>query len=294
MANRPYWSGQLKMSLVQFGIQLFPAVNPQAGIAFHEIDRETGQRIHHLNVVGTNRPVDNTDIVKGYEYSKGKYLVVEPEEIAKLRIESRSVIEITQFVDLDDLPLALFEKPYFVVPRPKDGAEAFAVVRKAMREANKAGIGEIAFGGREHLVAIAAQREDSERGLMAYTLRYPEELRSRADYFSKIPKIEVDKKQLALASELIHALSGPPKLNTFKDDYEAALRKLLEAKRKNRPLPIEEEKPRRAKVIDLMDALRQSVSKTKLPTSSRSRKQGVASSKGPILVKSSKRKHRAA
>ena len=99
MASRPYWSGHLRMSLVQFGIQLYPAVNPQAGIAFHEIHRETGQRIHHLNVVGQNRPVDNTDIVKGYEYRKGKYLVVEPEEIGNLRIESKNVIDISQFVD---------------------------------------------------------------------------------------------------------------------------------------------------------------------------------------------------
>src|ERR1700749_2319556 len=107
MASRPYWSGYLRMSLVQFGIQLYPAINPRAGIAFHEIDRETGQRIHHLNVVGQNRAIDNTDIVKGYEYSKGKYLTVEPEEIARLRIESKHVIEVSQFVDLDDVPHVL-------------------------------------------------------------------------------------------------------------------------------------------------------------------------------------------
>src|SRR6202007_3357003 len=124
MASLPYWSGQLRVSLVQFGIQLYPAVNPHAGIAFHEIDRETGQRIHHLNVIGQNRPIDNTEIVKGYEYRKGKYLAVEPEEIAKLRIESKNVVEISRFVDLSEIPHALFEKPYFVVPQPKESVDA--------------------------------------------------------------------------------------------------------------------------------------------------------------------------
>lgn len=293
MASRPFWSGQLKMSLVQFGVQLYPAVNPKAGITFHEIDRETGERIHHLNVIGQNRPVDNTDIVKGYEYSKGKYLAVEPEEISRLRIESKNVIEVSKFIDLNDLPFALFEKPYFVVPQPKESDDAFAVIRKAMQGSNKAAIGEIAFAGREHLIAIAATDKDSERGLMAYTLRYPEELRSTAEYFSKIPKVDVDKKELELAGELIRALSGPPKLDAFKDDYEAAMRQLLEAKRKNRPLPLEQEQPRRAKVIDLMDALRQSVTRTK-SSSKESGKTATARKKGPMLVKSSKRKRKAA
>jgi DNA end-binding protein Ku len=294
MASRPYWSGHLRMSLVQFGIQLYPAVNPQAGIAFHEIDRETGQRIHHLNVIGQNRPIDNSDIVKGYEYKKGKYLAIEPEEIAKVRIESKDVIDVSQFVDFSDLPRGLFEKPYFVVPQPKESVDAFSVVRRAMQDTGKAAIGEIAFGGREHLIAIAVPDDPSERGLMAYTLRYTQELRKSADYFSRIPRTEIDKKQLAMAAELIRSYSGPLKLNDFKDDYEAALQKLLEAKQKNKPLPPEEDQPRRAKVIDLMDALRQSVDKTRRPTTSKKRAGRGVEKKGPMLVKSSKRKRRAA
>ena len=294
MASRPYWSGHLRMSLVQFGIQLYPAVNPHAGIAFHEIDRETGQRIHHLNVIGQNRPIDNSDIVKGYEYKKGKYLAIEPEEIAKVRIESKNIIDVSQFVDFSDLPRGLFEKPYFVVPQPKEPVDAFNIVRRAMKDTGKAAIGEIAFGGREHLIAIAVPDDPSERGLMAYTLRYGEELRKSADYFSRIPRTEIDKKQLAMAAELIRSYSGPLKLDDFKDDYEAALRKLLEAKQKNKPLPLEEDQPKRAKVIDLMDALRQSVDKTKRPTISQKRAGGGVEKKGPMLVKSSKRKRRAA
>jgi DNA end-binding protein Ku len=282
------------MSLVQFGIQLYPAVNPKAGIRFHEVDRESGQRIHHLNVISQNRPVENTDIVKGYEYRKGKYLLVEPDEIEKLRIESKNVIEVSQFVDLESLPLAMFERPYFVLPQPKESPEAFAVMCKAMRESGKAALGEVAFAGREHLIAIAPAADESERGLMAYTLRYHEELRESADYFAKIPRVEIDRKQLSMAEDLIRAYTRPLKLNTYKDDYEAALRKLLDAKQKRKPLPLEADEPKRGKVIDLMDALRQRVNQTKQAPGSRKRAVSGAAGKGPILVKSSKRKHKAA
>lgn len=287
---RPYWSGQLRMSLVQFGIQLYPAVNPHAGIHFHEVDRESGERIHHLNVIGQNHPVDNTEIVKAYEYKKGKYLLVEPDEIEKLRIESNDVIDIHQFVDLDAIPLPLFERPYFVVPQPRESVDAFAVVRKAMQESGKAALGEVAFAGREHLVAIASV-DETDRGLMAYTLRYAEELRESADYFSRIPRVEIDKRQLAMAAELIRAYSHPLKLAEYKDDYEVALRRLLAAKQKHKPIPIDREKPAREKVVDLAEALRQSVTETRHRPAGRKR---TATGKGPVLVKSSKRKHKAA
>jgi DNA end-binding protein Ku len=292
MASRPYWSGQLKISLVSFGIQLFPATEPNSGVTFHQIDRATGERIRHLNVIGDNEPVENAEIVKGYEYSKGKYLIVEPDEIAKLRIPTKSVIDVRQFVNLSDLPPALFEKPYFVVPEPKESAEAFAVVRTAMEETGKAALGEIAFGGREHLVAIAVAGNGA--GMMAYMLRYSMELRKSEDYFSEIPATEkIDKKQLAMATQLIEAYSHPLDLDAFQDDYEAALRELIEAKQKDVPLPAEEERPRPTKVINLMDALRESVSKVKRPVASE-RRTAKPAKKGPVLVGGSKRKHRAA
>ncbi|MGA8728420.1 MAG: Ku protein [Terracidiphilus sp.] len=293
MAARPYWSGQLKISLVSFGIQLFPATASNSGVRFHEIDRASGKRIHHLNVVNEDKPVDDSEIVKGYEYSKGDYLIVEPKEIAKLRIETKRAIEVSQFVDMTELAPLLFEKPYFVVPQPKESPDAFAVVRKAMEETGKAAIGEIAFGGREHLIAIAAPPDKKLRGLMGYTLRYAEELRKPEEYFSQIPEAVVDKKQLAMATELIRAYSAPFKLDVFKDDYEEALRKLIEAKRKNKPLPLEKEKPERPKVVNLMDALRRSVTQAKSPPVSAKAAAGRASKKGPVLVKP-KRKRRAA
>jgi DNA end-binding protein Ku len=299
MAGRPYWSGQFKVSLVAFGIQLFPATNAESGVTFHQIDRASGERIRHLNVVGDNEPVENSEIVKGYEYTKGKYLVVEPDEISKLRIETRNLIDVKQFVDLEELDPALFEKPYFVVPEPRESAEAFVVFRKAMEQTKKAAIGEIAFGGREHLMAIAVPRDDAAAGLMAYTLRYGGELRKSSEYFSGIPgerSLHIDKKQLAMATQLIDAYSHPLNLDAFKDDYETALRELIEAKQKNVPLPLEEERKKPTKVINLMDALRQSVSKARRPVVSERReaKTSAATRKGPVLVRGSKRKHRAA
>jgi DNA end-binding protein Ku len=294
MAGRPFWSGQLKISLVSFGIQLYPAINPRSGVTFHEIDRETGERIHHRNVVNEDEPVEKADVVKGYEYSKGKYIAIDPEDIRKLRIATRSVIEIEQFVPLTEILLALFEKPYFVVPDPRESTDAFTVVRKAMEQSSKAALGEVAFGGREHLVAFAPAQDGAASGMMAYTLRYADELRSAEDYFSGIASSTVDKKQLSMAMELIRAYSKPFDLQAFKDDYETALRQLIEAKEKNLPLPLEEEKPQRPKVVGLMDALRRSLHEAQKPATTRTRAAAGPPRKGPVLVKGSRRRHRAA
>jgi len=294
MAPRPYWQGQLKISLVSFGIQLFPATKSQAGVRFHQIDRATGQRVRHLNVIDENQPVDNSEIVKGYEYSKGQYVIIEPDEIAELRIQTRNVLEISQFVDFVDLAPSLFEAPYFVVAQPKESPDAFAVVRKAMEQTRKAAIGEIAFAGREHLIAVMAPQDKSFRGLMAYTLRYREELRDSTDYDSVPAKHEVDKRQLAMATELIRAYSSPLNLDAYKDDYEAALHQLIEAKQKNMPLPLDEEKPKQAKVTNLMDALRRSVTDAKRPPVREKAAAKPAAKKGPMLVKPNTRKHKVA
>lgn len=290
MAGRPLWSGQLRISLVSFGIQLFPATDSKSDITFHQIDRKSHQRIHHLNVVKGDKPVDNADIVKGFEYSKGKYIIVEPDEIKELRLETQKSISVSQFVDAQDLPPYLFDNPYFVVPDPKGGSlEAFAVVRQAMLEAGKVAIGEVAFAGREHLIAVAPPPNKKERGMMAYTLRYAEELRNPKDYFGDISEHAIDKKQLSLANELIKAQSAPLRLSEYKDDYEAALRELIEAKRTESPLPAREQQPR-PKLVNLVEALKRSLNETKTKPSAAKR----SAKKGPVLVKSGKRPHRAA
>jgi DNA end-binding protein Ku len=197
--------------------------------------------------------------VKGYEYRKGEYVMIEPDEIEHLRIPSRHTLEVTQFVDLNEIDPESFEKPYFVVPENDVQAEAFAVVRKALQMTKKAGLGKIAFGGREHLVAVSAPSDDRLRGMMAYTMRYAEELRDPAEYFGDIKKVAVDEDQLSLAKELIKRKASRFVPEKFKDEYEAALRELVDAKVKHAPIPRGEPARKTAKVINLMDALRKSV-----------------------------------
>jgi DNA end-binding protein Ku len=286
----------MKISLVSFGIRLFPATNSTSEITFHQIDRRTGQRVHHQNVVDHGKPVENSEIVKGYEYTKGKYLVIEPTEIANLRIESRTTLELVQFVDLHDISPAFYEKPYYVIPESEQPDEAFAVIREVLEETNKAGIGELAFGGREHLIAVAAPPEKEFRHLIAYTLRYGEELRKAAGYLPEIAKVAIGRRELAMATELVQHYSAPLNLSKFKDDYEAALRKLIDAKQKSEPETAVETQPQREKVVNLMDALRKSVGHTKKPTAAQGApaSRSKAREKGPELVKPTKREHRAA
>ena len=285
---RPYWSGQIQISLVSFGVKLFPATEAKGEIHFHQLSRKTGERVKHQKISGDEGPIEKSDIVKGYEYRKGEYISVEPEEIENLRIPSRHSLEVTQFVDEDEVDPAFFEKPYFVVPESDVQAEAFAVVRKALQSTKKAALGKIAFGGREHLVAIAAPADDKLAGMMAYTMRYSEELRDPAEYFRDIKKVTIDEDQLLLAKELIKRKTAKFAPEKFKDEYEAALRQMIEAKIQHAPLPQEEPAPKSAKVINLMDALRKSVqgdqqpaAKKKLPA-----KAAAVGKKGIALVNS--------
>src|SRR5580698_9327066 len=260
---RPYWSGQIQISLVSFGVKLFTATESKSEIRFHQLSRKTGERVKHQKVSGDEGPVDSSDIVKGYEYRKGEYISIEPDEIANLRIPSKHTLEVTQFVDADELNPEYFEKPYFVVPEDNVQAEAFAVVRKALQETKKTALGKIAFGGREHLVAIAPSTDDNLPGMMAYTMRYAEELRDPAGYFSEIKKVAVDDDQLSLAKELIKRKAAKFDAEKFKDQYEAALREMIEAKIQHAPVLQEETAPKSAKVVNLMDALRRSVQEDK-------------------------------
>jgi DNA end-binding protein Ku len=278
---RPYWSGQIQISLVSFGVKLFPATEAKSEIRFHQLSRKTGERIHHQKVSAEEGPVEKDEIVKGYEYRKGQYITIEPEEIEHLRIPSRHTLAVEQFVNEEEIPPSFFEKPYFVTPESDAQAEAFAVVRKALQTTKKVALGKIAFGGREHLVAIAAPADEKLPGMMAYIMRYSEELRDPATYFDDIKKVSVDEDQLSLAKELIKRKSAKFNPDKFHDEYEAALKELVEAKVKNEPLPTEEPAPKRAKVINLMDALRKSVHGDTGST----KKSPAVSGKGITLVK---------
>jgi len=284
---RPFWSGQIQISLVSFGIKLFPATDAKSEIRFHQLNRKSGERIKHQKVSGDEEPVESSDIVKGYEYRKGEYVTVEPDEIEHLRIPSRHTLELTQFVDVEELDPEFFEKPYFVVPENDVQAEAFAVVRKALQTTKKVGLGKIAFGGREHLVALSAPDNDKLAGMMAYTMRYADELRDPAEYFGDIKKVAVDDDQLLLAKELIKRKAAKFVPEKFKDEYEAALREMIEAKVKHAPIPRDEPARKTAKVINLMDALRKSVRGDAVPVAKKISAKPAAAGhkKGISLVK---------
>ncbi|HEY0264158.1 MAG TPA: Ku protein [Granulicella sp.] len=288
----PYWSGQLRISLVSFGIRLFPATEPKSEIHFHQLNRRTGERIRYSKVSspqdteGEQEPVQAADIVKGYEYRKGEYVTIEPQDIEALRIPSKKTLDVTQFVAVGEIDPAYFEKPYFVLPEDDAHAEAFAVVRKALMATKTLGLGKIAFGGREHLVAIGAA--DDGPGMMSYTLRYAEELRKPSAYFEEIKDVAIDSDQLALAKELIERKTAKFHPEKFKDEYEAALREMVEAKVKHAPLPKEAPAAKSAKVVSLMDALRRSVQSDEAARVPKKAAKKRAAKRGPVLVKGAK------
>lgn len=295
---RPYWSGQIQISLVSFGVKLFVATEAKSEIRFHQISRKTGERVRHQKVAASSvdenpteagEALDKNDIVKGYEYRKGEYVTIEPKELEALRIPSKHSIEVSQFVDLNELTPEYMEKPYFIVPEDDVQTEAFEVVRAALKKTKKAALGKIAFGGREHVFAITADDNDKLGGMMGYTMRYEEELRNPAEYFKDIKKVAVNEDSLELAMELIKRKSSTFDPSKFKDQYEAAVRELVEAKVKHAPLPTEEaEAPRKAQVINLMDALRKSVGGGKEAESATERKKPAASEKAAPASKGKK------
>jgi DNA end-binding protein Ku len=206
--------------------------------------------------------VEKADIVKGYEYEKGKYAIVEPAELKNLRLAGKKTIEISQFAKAAEINPALYEKPYFVLPKAGPQATAFAVVRQSMMESGMVGVGEIVFSGRQHLMTLAPPHDRDQPGMMLYTLRFATELRDPRDYSKNLDSIHADAMQLSLAKQLIEAYTQPFEVSKFKDHYEEALRELVEAKINNLPVPEPEAEKKPGKVIDLMEALRRSLAQT--------------------------------
>ena len=276
---RPYWSGQVQISLVSFGVKLFVATESKSEIRFHQIDRKTGERVRHQRVLASaleaapssaddgddeaaapSLTVQQSQIVKGYEYSKGQYVTIEPEELAHLRVPSKHAMAVEQFVDESELSPEYFEKPYFVTPENEAQTEAFATVRQALIETKKVALTKIAFGGREHVVALAPAGTEKTGGMMAYIMRYAAELRSPVEYFRDIKPVSVSEDSLGLAKELIKRKATPFDPSKFVDGYEVAVKELVDAKLKHLPVPQEEAPaPARGNVINLMDALRKSI-----------------------------------
>jgi DNA end-binding protein Ku len=264
MASRPTWSGSIQISLVSIGVKIFPATNPGRQVEFHMIDRKTHKRVHHQNVDEAGS-VEKDDIVKGFEYAKDKYVEIDPEELKDLRLQTTTTMPITQFVKSAELSPVLFDRAYFVIPDDDIQANVLGIMRKALTETGTLGIGEIAFSGREHLVAIGAPVDPKQKGLMLYLLRYEDELRNPSTALAGVKESSTDTDGLSLAKQLINGKTSKFDPSAYKDDYEAAVRKLVAAKRKGKPLPQPEPEPAQPKVASIMDALRSSLSEEKKP-----------------------------
>jgi DNA end-binding protein Ku len=256
VAPRAYWKGYLKLSLVSCPVALFPASSEREKIRFHQINKNTGNRIRYRKVdAETEEEVDAADIVKGYEVGKGEYIELEPEELEAVAIESTRTIEIDEFVprkEIDDLYL---NNPYYVVPDGEVGQQAFAVIREAIRKEGMVELGRVVFTSREHVIAL----EPRGKGLLGLTLRYPYEIRKEDQYFDEIKNEKIPKDMLALASHIVDTKSGHFRPEKFEDHYENALKELLKKKRAGEKIEAPKEREP-AKVINLMDALRRSVS----------------------------------
>jgi DNA end-binding protein Ku len=254
VAARPTWKGYLKISLVNIPVRVFPATDAAATISFNQLHRECRSRIQQKRWCPTcEKEVANTDLVKGYEFEKGKYVVIEEDDLAKVRPESTRVINIVQFADASMIDPVYVERPYYLAPDGTVAAEAFAVMRDGM--AGKAAIGKVALYGREYLVAI----QPRENGLVMYTLRHASEVRAMGaiDELKTIPaRIKPD--EIKLARQVIGNFETGGDLSQYKDDYQLELRRIIDAKVAGEEVvATAEEAP--PKVVNLMEALRQSL-----------------------------------
>ena len=256
MAPRAYWKGYLKLSLVSCPVALFPASSEREKIRFHQINKNTGNRIKYRKVdAETENEVDASDIIKGYEVGKGEYIELEPEELEAVAIESTRTIEIDEFVPKNEIDDLYLNNPYYLVPDGEVGQQAFAVIREAIRKQGMVALGRVVFTSREHVMAL----EPRGKGLLGVTLRYPYEIRKEEQYFDEVEDEKIPKDMLELATHIVETKSGHFNPDKFEDHYENALKELLKKKRAGEKIEAPKEREP-AKVINLMDALRRSVS----------------------------------
>src|SRR4051812_27113534 len=261
MAARPIWRGQIRLALVSIPVELYPATKSGAAIAFHQVHEPTGKRIKYEKVVPGVGPVDRDEIVKGYEVSKGHYVLLDPEEIESVKLESRKTLDLVEFVDEDGIDPMYFDKPYYVVPADDLAEEAYVVLRDALKAANKIGVGQLAMRGQEYVVAL----KPFDRGLVLETLRYADEVNKASGFFRDIGDHKPDADLLDMASMLIERKAGEFDPKEFHNRYVDALHRLIEEKQKKKGEKIIEDPdadappPKGSNVIDLMAALKKSL-----------------------------------
>ncbi|TPG49049.1 Ku protein [Sphingomonas glacialis] len=260
MAARAYWQGQIRLALVSIPVEIYSATKSGAAVSFKQIHEPTGKPIHYEKVVTGVGPVDVDEIMKGFEFEKGEYVLLEQDEIDAVKLESKKTLELTQFVDASEIDVLYYEKPYFVVPADDLAEEAFIVLREALRRTKKVGLGQLAMRGREYVVSL----KPCGRGMVLETLRYADEVHKAQGYFRDIAEDAPDADLMDLAEALIEKKSGAFHPQDFHDRYVDALKDLVERKRKAKGGKIIEEKDdgkpvKGSNVVDLMAALRKSM-----------------------------------
>jgi DNA end-binding protein Ku len=259
MPARPIWRGQIRLALVSIPVELYPATKSGAQIQFHQIHEPSGKRIKYEKIVPGIGPIDRDDIVKGYEVEKGQYVLLDPEEIEGVKLESRKTLDLVQFVDDDNIESTYFDKPYYVVPADDHAEEAIVVLRDALKAANKVGVGQLAMRGQEYVVAL----KPCGRGILLETLRYADEVHKASSFFREIGDHKPDADLLDMASMLIEKKAGEFDPKEFHNRYVDALHELIAKKQKAKGKKIieqpDEAPPKGSNVIDLMAALKKSL-----------------------------------
>ena len=281
-ASRPIWKGQLRLSLVAIPVELFSAARTSAKPSFRQIHEPTGKPIHYEKVVAGVGPVDKDEIIKGFEYEKGDYVLLTDDEIDAVKLETRKTLELTQFVGACEIDPIFYDKSYFVVPTDELAEDAFRVIRDALRKTEKVGLGQLSMRGKEYLAAI----KPSGTGLMLETLHYEDEIRKADPFFSQISGKKAEADLLEVATALIEKKTAPFDAGAFKDHYQTALRELIQRKMKAKgrkitaPKDEAADRPSGANVVDLMAALKQSLEGGQ-------KKSGATASKSSAKSKSS-------
>ncbi|ODU23195.1 Ku protein [Sphingopyxis sp. SCN 67-31] len=261
MVQRAYWKGQIRLALVSIPVEIYPATKSGASVSFRQIHEPSGKPVKYEKVVPGIGAIDTDDIVKGYEVSKGQYVLLDEEEIEAVKLESKRTLELVQFVDASDIDILYYEKPYYVVPADDLAEEAYIVLREALRRTKKVGLGQLALRGQEQLVGL----RPCGKGLVLEVLRYAEEVNKAASYFRDVPASKPDADLLDLAETLIDKKSGKFDAADYHNHYVDALKRVIAKKTKAKGKRVLEDVGEPAdvregsNVIDLMAALKASV-----------------------------------
>ncbi|WP_186403052.1 Ku protein [Sphingopyxis sp. P1IMeth2] len=261
MVQRAYWKGQIRLALVSIPVEIYPATKSGASVSFRQIHEPSGKPVKYEKVVPGIGAIDTDDIVKGYEVSKGQYVLLDEEEIEAVKLESKRTLELVQFVDASDIDILYYEKPYYVVPADDLAEEAYIVLREALRRTKKVGLGQLALRGQEQLVGL----RPCGKGLVLEVLRYAEEVNKAASYFRDVPASKPDADLLDLAETLIDKKSGKFDAADYHNHYVDALKRVISKKAKAKGKRVLEDVGEPAdvregsNVIDLMAALKASV-----------------------------------